>query len=278
MDISRSEVPGRPESAEPRPAADRGIYLETITALARAVEVRDQYTGEHVRRVGRYSRRIGQALQLSEEQLWSLQVGGVLHDVGKIGVPDAVLGKDGPLNQEEWVALRRHPEIGHALLIGVVGLGPALEAVLHHHERWDGAGYPAGLAEGAIPLAGRVVAVADAFDAMTTPRPYRPRLELRAAVREIVRQRGHHFDPDIVAAFLDTLPRGLAESAWPAAARRPPRRAPVAPPGRRPAAEAAEPPQATLRRALRAALDDLPELPGGAGADGASRRRGSPPG
>ncbi|HEY3080296.1 MAG TPA: HD domain-containing phosphohydrolase [Chloroflexota bacterium] len=136
--------------------------LEAITALARAVEVRDRYTGAHVQRVGRYSRKIGQALGLPAEHLWPLHVGAVLHDVGKIGVPDAVLGKEGPLTAEEWAVLRRHPEIGHELLRGVSALAPALDAVRHHHERWDGAGYPDGLAGRAIPLPGPPMAASAA--------------------------------------------------------------------------------------------------------------------
>jgi response regulator RpfG family c-di-GMP phosphodiesterase len=177
-------------------------YLETITALARAVEARDSYTGSHVERVRQYSMEIGAAMGMGGDALRQLEFGAVLHDVGKIGVPDAVLGKPGPLDAEEWRAMRAHPEIGRRLLEGVHFLAPAIDAVAHHHERWDGAGYPAGLAGEAVPLAGRIVAVGDAFDAMTSDRPYRRALPLEVALAEIERGRSTQFDPQIAAAFL----------------------------------------------------------------------------
>jgi HD-GYP domain-containing protein (c-di-GMP phosphodiesterase class II) len=179
-----------------------GAYLETITALARAVEARDRYTGWHVERVRSYSLEIGTALGLAGDALRQLEFGAVLHDVGKIGVPDAVLGKPGPLDADEWRAMRQHPEIGRRLLEAVSFLAPAIDAVAHHHERWDGMGYPAGLAGQAVPLAGRIVAVGDAFDAMTSDRPYRAGLPVEAALAEIERGRGTQFDPQIAAAFL----------------------------------------------------------------------------
>jgi HD-GYP domain-containing protein (c-di-GMP phosphodiesterase class II) len=128
----------------------------------------------------------------------------VLHDVGKIGVPDAILVKVGPLDPDEWRAMRAHPEIGRRVLEGVAFLAPAVAAVAHHHERWDGKGYPDGLAAGAIPLAGRVVAVADAYDAMATDRPCRTGLPVEVARAEIERGRGSQFDPDAAEAFLAT--------------------------------------------------------------------------
>jgi HD-GYP domain-containing protein (c-di-GMP phosphodiesterase class II)/two-component sensor histidine kinase len=181
------------------------VYLEITAALARAVEARDEYTGSHVERVSRHAVRIARALGLGDDALRQIEFGGVLHDVGKIGVPDAVLGKPGALTPEEWETMRRHPIVGRSVLQGIAFLGPALDAVAHHHERWDGAGYPFGLSQDEIPLAGRIVAVADAFDAMTTDRPYRRGLSNDVAISELDRGRGTAFDPEVVDAFLGTL-------------------------------------------------------------------------
>ena len=181
-------------------------YLETISALARAVEARDNYTGRHVERVRDHSRRIGEACGLAAPTLRQLEFGALLHDVGKIGVPDSILHKSGPLDVNEWVFMRRHPEVGRLVLDGVAFLSEALDAVGCHHERWDGSGYPAGLAGADIPLFGRIVAVADAFDAMVTDRPYRLGLPIEAAFAELERGRGHQFDPDIVKMFLTDPP------------------------------------------------------------------------
>lgn len=178
-------------------------YEQTIMALAKAVETRDQYTGAHVERVRRYSTMIGRRLGLDPESLRMLEFGAVLHDVGKIGIPDAVLGKPGPLGRDEWAMMRRHPEIGRDLLAHIGFLAPALDAVATHHERWDGSGYPDGLRGETIPLPGRIVAVADTFDAMTTTRPYRAGRATSEALEEIVRGRGAGFDPRVADAFID---------------------------------------------------------------------------
>jgi HD-GYP domain-containing protein (c-di-GMP phosphodiesterase class II)/two-component sensor histidine kinase len=181
------------------------VYLEITAALARAVEARDEYTGSHVERVSRHAVRIARQLGLGDEALRLIEFGGVLHDVGKIGVPDAVLGKPGALTPEEWETMRRHPIVGQRMLQGIDFLGPAVDAVAHHHERWDGRGYPFGLAGDEIPLAGRIVAVADAFDAMTTDRPYRRGLSTEVALAEIERGKGTAFDREVADAFLGTL-------------------------------------------------------------------------
>jgi HD-GYP domain-containing protein (c-di-GMP phosphodiesterase class II) len=181
-------------------------YLETITALARSVEARDTYTGTHVERVRLHSRRIGVARGMDSGAIRQLEFGAVLHDVGKIGVPDSILQKHGPLDPVEWTFMRHHPDIGRRVLEGIGFLADALDAVACHHERWDGEGYPGGLAGDAIPLFGRIVAVADAFDAMISDRPYRAGLPLEVALREIERGRGRQFDPDLAAAFLANPP------------------------------------------------------------------------
>jgi HD-GYP domain-containing protein (c-di-GMP phosphodiesterase class II)/anti-sigma regulatory factor (Ser/Thr protein kinase) len=179
-------------------------YLEIITALAKAVEVRDEYTGSHVERVCNYTMQIAGALKMGAEALRPLEFGAVLHDVGKIGVPDTILGKPAPLDDREWQIMRRHPEIGKAVLEGISFLTPALDAVASHHERWDGRGYPHSLSKDEIPLSGRIVAVADAFDAMTTDRPYRKGLPVEEALAELERGKGKSFDPEIVDAFVQS--------------------------------------------------------------------------
>jgi HD-GYP domain-containing protein (c-di-GMP phosphodiesterase class II) len=184
----------------------REAYLQTITALARSVEARDEYTGGHVERVRRYSLRIGHALELPEETQMHLEFGSVLHDVGKIGVPDIVLRKDGPLDNDEWQYMRRHPIIGQRVLEGVLFLIPALDVVAYHHEKWDGTGYPYGLAGEAIPLLGRIVSVADAFDAMTSDRPYRKGLPVEVALAELEKSKGKHFDPQVIDVFVADPP------------------------------------------------------------------------
>jgi HD-GYP domain-containing protein (c-di-GMP phosphodiesterase class II) len=177
-------------------------YLETITALANAVEARDHVTGDHVERVRSMSARVGQILNLDSDTLRQLEFGAVLHDVGKIGSPDAILGKAGPLTPAEYKTMQEHPIIGRRILEGVSFLTPALPAVEAHHERWDGTGYPHGLAGDAIPLAGRIVAVVDAFDVMTSDRPYRAALSLETARAALIAGKGTQFDPSVVDAFL----------------------------------------------------------------------------
>lgn len=183
-------------------------YLETITALAKAVEARDAYTGGHVERVRGHSLKIARLLGFRGDDIRQLEFGAVLHDVGKIGVPDAMLAKPGPLTPEEWEIMKQHPEIGRRVLEGTAFLTSAIDAVAFHHERWDGKGYPYQRSEVAIPLVARVVAVADAYDAMVTDRPYRKGLPLDVARQEIEKCRGTQFDPDIAATFLTTLDEG----------------------------------------------------------------------
>lgn len=179
--------------------------LEILERLARAAEFRDDTTGQHIIRVGRLSEQIGRVLGLNEEQLFQLRHAAPLHDIGKIGIPDAILLKPGALNREEWKVMKRHTEIGARILADcpypVVEM--ARQIALTHHERWDGQGYPQGLYREQIPLWGRIVAVADAYDAMTNPRPYRPALSHEQAVEIIRTEREHHFDPLIVDAFLE---------------------------------------------------------------------------
>ncbi len=176
-------------------------YGATLEALIAALETRDHETEGHSERVTRYTAAIGEALGLAEDDLAVLERGALLHDIGKIGVPDGILRKPGPLTDEEWRLMRRHPEDGAWMLDGIRFLASAIPVVRHHHERYDGRGYPDGLAAEAIPLAARIFAVADTFDAMTSDRPYRRGLSIEAARAEIRRSAGTQFDPTVVEAF-----------------------------------------------------------------------------
>jgi len=182
-------------------AAQQRLYVETVTALAEAVEKRDPYTGGHLHRVVAYSLLLGRELGLDAEALESLALGATLHDIGKIGVPDHVLLKPAKLNDEEAVAMRRHPEDGAEIVSRIESLHEILPIVRSHHERIDGRGYPDGLAGDDIPLAARIVAVADTFDAMTTSRPYRTALAHDIAAQEIVGHGGVQHCAKVVAAF-----------------------------------------------------------------------------
>ncbi|MFB9994567.1 HD domain-containing phosphohydrolase [Deinococcus oregonensis] len=184
---------------------------EVVTRLAMAAEYRDDTTGEHTRRVGHTSGRIARALGWEEAQISVLGVAARLHDVGKIGIPDSILLKSGKLDANEYNQMQTHTLIGARILSGGRSklLQLAEEIALTHHERWDGSGYPQGLAQEQIPLSGRIVAVADVYDALTQARPYKPAWTSQQALAEIQRQAGAHFDPAVVEAALAVL--GLSE-------------------------------------------------------------------
>jgi HD-GYP domain-containing protein (c-di-GMP phosphodiesterase class II) len=181
----------------------RRSYKATVLALANAVEARDAYTGKHAERVAAYGLRIAHAAGVEVDP--QVEFGFLLHDVGKVAVPDAILFKPGPLTAEERALMIMHPRIGSEILRHIDFLDDAKAVVLHHHERWDGDGYPDGLAGEAIPLQARVFAVADALDALTTDRPYRPASGWADARQVIRTEAGSQFDPAIVAAY-ETLP------------------------------------------------------------------------
>ncbi|MFJ4963715.1 HD-GYP domain-containing protein [Streptomyces sp. NPDC088729] len=188
-------------------------HRATIRALVHAVDIKDAYTRGHSERVGRASVLIGRELGMDEGRLEGLRFAGILHDIGKLGVPTRVLRKDGPLTPEERRVMELHPEYGHEIVRGIGFLDEARAAILHHHERLDGTGYPYGLSGGAIPEFARVVAVADAFDAMTSTRSYRRARPVPAALAELKRCAGSQFDPVMVRA----LDRGLERHGWSAA-------------------------------------------------------------
>jgi HD-GYP domain-containing protein (c-di-GMP phosphodiesterase class II) len=179
----------------------RRSYIATVRALSNAVEARDAYTGKHAERVAAYGMELARCCGLAVEDSPQIEFGFLLHDVGKVAVPDAILFKSSSLTEEEYSLVRRHPLIGSEILRDIDFLGEGKLVVRHHHERWDGQGYPDGLEGDAIPLAARVFAVADALDALTTDRPYRPASSFAAARTEVRRCAGTHFDPAVVAAF-----------------------------------------------------------------------------
>jgi HD-GYP domain-containing protein (c-di-GMP phosphodiesterase class II) len=176
-------------------------YMATVRALANAVEARDAYTGKHAERVAAYGMEIARATGSRLASDPQTEFGFLLHDVGKVAVPDAILFKPEPLGEEERRLMEQHPVIGWRILRGIDFLGVAKEVVRHHHERWDGLGYPDGLAGDEIPFAARVFAVADTLDALTTDRPYRAALELGTARGIVERGAATQFDPEVVDAF-----------------------------------------------------------------------------
>ena len=173
-------------------------------AFVATLEIRDPHISDHLRGVAEISRRIGSRLHLSPDQIEALVLGAMLHDVGKIGVPDYILQKPGRLTEEEFEVIRRHPVQGARMLAPIQDLAPALVVVKHHHERFDGEGYPDGLRGGSIPISARIVSAADAFDAMMRDRPYGYGIPRKAALEEITHGSGSRFDPEIVAALLET--------------------------------------------------------------------------
>ena len=194
----------------------RRDLLRVVEALTHAVEAKDAYTEGHLRRVSEYAVAVGERMGLAGRDLENLHHASLLHDIGKLGVPENVLGKEGPLDATEAEVMRRHPEIGARLLEKLDALSEVAPIVLHHQERYDGGrggdypGYPLGLAGERIPLGARIIAVVDAFDAMTTDRPYRAALPADRAVEELREERGRQFDPRVVDAFVGVL----AERPW----------------------------------------------------------------
>ncbi len=185
---------------------------EVIRRLATAGEFRDNDTGQHVERMSQYAYVLAQASGLPDEEARALRDAAPLHDIGKIAMPDAILLKEGPLTDDEWATMRRHAEIGGTILdgSGFALLELAREIAVSHHERWDGSGYPLGLAGQDIPLSGRIVAVADVFDALTSERPYKRAWSVEEALAFLNDNAGKLFDPALVALFEGALPRMLA--------------------------------------------------------------------
>jgi HD-GYP domain-containing protein (c-di-GMP phosphodiesterase class II) len=180
-------------------------YLGTAEALAAALEAKDAYTADHARKIAGQAEAIGRRLGLGEQQLRDLRLGAVFHDIGKIAVPEAILNKPGPLTPEERAVMERHTIVGEQILAPVESLAGVRKLVRHEHERWDGAGYPDGLAGEAIPLGARIILACDALHAMTSDRPYRRALPAEVAYEELRRHAGTQFDPRVVDALLAEL-------------------------------------------------------------------------
>src|SRR5512133_2309141 len=190
-------------------------YSQTLWSLVAALDAREHETGDHSQRVVRYSLEVARRLALPERDLPGIGRGALLHDIGKIGVPDAILLKSGKLDEAEWHWMRRHPQIGYDILRSIHFLEAPAEMVLAHQERYDGGGYPRGLKGEEIPIAARIFAIADTFDAMTSHRPYRRALSAQFALEEIARCSGTQFDPRCAEAFLSMTQAELAELARP---------------------------------------------------------------
>jgi len=194
----------------------KAAYKASLSVLANAIEARDRSTRSHVERVNAYAQAIARELQWEDESRDALEFGAILHDIGKIAVREAVLCKTGRLNPDEWEEMRQHPEVGARMIERIPYLAGAVPVVLHHHERWDGTGYPNGLLGEAIPLGARLLSVVDTYDAMTSNRPYRAAASPEDALNEIVHLVGVQFDPAMVEAFRRCWERGaLAKAAAP---------------------------------------------------------------
>jgi diguanylate cyclase (GGDEF)-like protein/putative nucleotidyltransferase with HDIG domain len=200
------EIEGVLTSAGSRRWVDSQAHVVTVLKLAEALDLRDSSTARHSENVGRFAEVMANELGLPDDQVGRVRLAGILHDIGKVGVPDAILRKPGPLTDEEQTEMRRHPEIG-AQILGSEDMADISEWVLCSHERPDGTGYPRGLAGAEIPLEARIVSVADAYEAMTCDRIYRPAIGEKPAREELERGSGSQFDPDVVSAFIRVLDR-----------------------------------------------------------------------
>lgn len=183
-------------------AEQNAMFVGSLTAMTASIDAKDRYTCGHSERVAHLARRLARAAGLSNELAERLHICGLVHDVGKIGVPESVLLKPGKLTDDEFATIKLHPEIGHKILRGIPLMTDILPGVLHHHERWDGRGYPHNLAGEAIPLFGRILAIADTFDAMSSNRSYRSAMPRERVLSEIAKCAGTQFDPALVPCFL----------------------------------------------------------------------------
>ena len=185
----------------------RESFLDTIHRLVLAAEYKDEDTGDHIKRMSQYCALIAEKLGLSDEEVQNILYAAPMHDVGKIGIPDSILIKPGKLTDEEFEIMKTHTSIGAKILANSKAeiLKIAEQIAIYHHEKWNGTGYPQGLSDDNIPLVGRIVGLADAFDALTSKRPYKDPYPVHVAFDIIKKERGEHFDPDIVDVFLENI-------------------------------------------------------------------------
>ena len=182
-----------------------GVHGEVIAALASALGERDRYTGDHSESVVDLAAKVGESLALDTAQIGRLRTAALLHDIGKVGVPDEILHKPGPLDEREWEIMRQHPVIGERIIRAIPGMGAIARAVRHEHERWDGRGYPDGLAGERIPIEARIILACDAYHAMVSDRPYRKAMSHREAITELTTNAGTQFDPQVIEALVGYL-------------------------------------------------------------------------
>jgi diguanylate cyclase (GGDEF)-like protein len=182
-----------------------GAHGEVIAALASALGERDRYTGDHSGSVVDLAARVGESLALDPAQIGRLRTAALLHDIGKVGVPDEILHKPGPLDEREWEIMRQHPVIGERIIRAIPGMGAIARAVRHEHERWDGRGYPDGIAGERIPIEARIILACDAYHAMVSDRPYRKAMSHREAIAELTANAGSQFDPQVIEALVGYL-------------------------------------------------------------------------
>ena len=196
----------RTDGTLPGHAADRGVKApDVVAALIAALAAKDPVTNAHTERCSWYAAKLAEELGLAEEETSVVGLASLLHDIGKLAVPDEVLFKPGPLNEEEWAIIKQHPTAALHVLSQIRSIADAIPAIVHHHEHFDGSGYPDGLAGEEIPMTSRILLVTDAFDAMTTDRPYSKAMPIEAAIEELKRNSGSQFDPMVVEAFLRIL-------------------------------------------------------------------------
>ncbi|MDQ3572381.1 MAG: HD-GYP domain-containing protein [Actinomycetota bacterium] len=193
---------GDGEGTAPIAASGR---TEVVAALAQALEERDRYTGEHSASVVNLAARVAEALALDADEVRRIRTAALLHDIGKVGIPDRILYKPGPLDDREWEIMRQHPAIGERILRAIPGMGVIARVVRHEHERWDGDGYPDKLAGEQIPIAARIILACDAYQAMVSDRPYRKAMPDQAALAELTLNSGAQFDPKVVDALVGYL-------------------------------------------------------------------------
>jgi diguanylate cyclase (GGDEF)-like protein/putative nucleotidyltransferase with HDIG domain len=207
LQVSRAAGGGRVSEPPGTDGAERAETEQTdvVSALASALQERDRYTGDHSESVVDVAGRVAEALGVGPAEVERIRTAALLHDIGKVGVPDEILHKEGPLDDREWEVMRQHPVIGERILRAIPGMGQVAKIVRHEHERWDGHGYPDGLAGAEIPLGARIILACDAYHAMTSDRPYRDAMSHTDAVADLTRNAGTQFDPEVCQALVGYL-------------------------------------------------------------------------